>query len=287
MNFKIVLQLSILALLTTGCVHTTVKVVDEQGKPVEGALVITEQPKYIMQSWKLYAYFTDKNGKAKITTDSGQVFSKTYHPLINKHLPETVNLYSVKRNKTENIKKESTLIEYDPKGEKKAYAIPLNSCKDVQLTFYPQRSEFIVKSKQKSLIESKSFYFATGDIGQRHSMLKSKYSRLDFYCKNGNSFNKNSIALKAIQLFPIGKFKVIKTHVDNISLDTPLEPQKIELANKNSFYIRELTPSHKPEVSTSKNFKEKLKGFNEQMVGGNQYTQELFDYLLRAVELSE
>jgi hypothetical protein len=86
---------------------------------------------------------------------------------------------------------------------------------------------------------------------------------------------------------PRAKFSVVTMSVANVSLDRPLEPQKIELANENNFYVRELTTSNKPKVSTSKNFKEKIKGFNEQMVGGNQYTQELFDYVLKAVELLE
>ena len=101
MQLKSVLLLSILVFLFTGCVHTTLKVVDEQGKPIEGALVITEQPKYVMQSWKLYAYFTDKNGNAKIATDYGQVFSKNYYPVINKHLPKILKLYKVKKSQTD------------------------------------------------------------------------------------------------------------------------------------------------------------------------------------------
>ena len=279
--------LILMVLFFSACSTKTITVVNEQGKPVEGALVITQQQRYIMQPWKLYAYFTDENGKTKVATNYGQVFSKGNHPLIDKHLPETVKLYRVKKAKTKNIKKESTVINHDLKGEKQAYAIPFNSCKDVNLTFYPRGSEFIVQSKRNNLIESKSFYFATGDISQKRSMLKSSYQRLDFYCQEGNSFNKNSITFEVIQHFPIGKFRVIKTQVANVSLDTPLEPSKVEEAKERSFYARKLTASSKPTVSTSKNFKEKLKGFNEQIAGGNQYTKKLFDYVLRAVELSE
>ena len=75
--------------------------------------------------------------------------------------------------------------------------------------------------------------------------------------------------------------------LENISLDTYIEPSTIEPMNKHTFYIRSLSKEHKPSISADKNIREKLKNFNKELPEGNEHTQALFDYVLKAVELDK
>jgi len=273
-----------LFLLMTGCVPSTIKVVDEQGNPISGALVITEQPRYILQSWELDAQFSDAKGEAKIATDYGSIFSKLYHPIINTYLPSVTTLYKVDK-ETLNVKQKSFFIPYEI--GKKVYTIPLSTCPNIQVELIPHSSKFVVSSQRNILIESQSFYFKTGEKGKKVSSLNSTYPIFSFYCQNPKGFSKIGLKLNTLALYPVPKWSVDIKEIKEVSLSTVIKP-KVKTAESNSFYfMRKLSSEYKPKVYTSPNIKERLKGFNDEIVGGNIYTQELFDYVLRADELSK
>lgn len=289
---KTLLGLGLLSLLIfTGCSNKQVKVVDENGKAVQGALVISEQQKYIMQSWKLSAHFTDKEGKADVVSDRGYVFSKAHHILVDNYLKETIKLYSLGHKKTIGIKEKTITLIDDLDNRKKTQRVPLSICKDSTVSFSPSNATFIVNSKTKSLIPSTKFYFEKGNASDKHSQLISTYGRLAFYCQNKNKFNK--IYLKFLGIRPILSERrklLMPIHVsslENTSLDTYIEPSVIEPMNKDTFYIRSLSKKNKPSISADKNINEKLKNFNKELPEGNEHTQALFDYVLRAVELDK
>jgi hypothetical protein len=268
----------------TGCIPSAIKLVDEQGNPISGALVVTEQSVYIMQPWKLDAHFSDAKGEVKIATDSGSVFSESYHPLINAHLNRVTTLYKVDK-ETLNIKQKSFFVPYEM--GKKLYAVPLSVCQNVQVKLIPHESKFVVSSQGNTLIESQNFYFKKGEMGKKVSSLTSTYPMLSFYCQSPKGFSKVGLKLNTITHQPVPKWSVDIKEIKGVSLSTIIKP-KVRTAEKDSFYmIRELTPESKPKVSTSPNIKERLKGFNDKIVGGNIYTQELFDYVLQADALSK
>jgi len=282
-KMKELLTLSLL-LLMTGCIPSAIKLVDEQGNPVSGALVVTEQSVYIMQPWKLDAHFSDSKGEVKIATDSGSVFSESYYPLINTHLNRVTTLYKVDK-ETLNVKQKSFFVPYEV--GKKVYTIPLSVCQNVQVKLIPHRSQFVVSSQGNTLIETQGFYFKKGEMGKMVSSLTSTYPTLSFYCQSPKGFSKVGLKLNTITHYPVAKWSVGIKEIKDVSLSTIIGPE-VRPAEKDSFYmIRELTPNSKPKVSTSPNIKERLKGFNDKIVGGNIYTQELFDYVLQADAFSK
>jgi hypothetical protein len=65
-----------------GCASKTIQVVDNEGNPVKGALVISEQSPDIMQSWKLGVSITDEKGEAVVVHNRGHIFNPGYFPVI-------------------------------------------------------------------------------------------------------------------------------------------------------------------------------------------------------------
>jgi len=288
---KILLKLGLLSLLIfTGCSNKQIKVVDENGKAIQGALVISEQPKYIMQSWKLSSHFTDKEGKAEVVSDRGYVFSKSHHIRNKGYLKDKTTLYSLGKPKTKGIKTKTIKIIDDLNNRKKVHVYPLNTCQGVTISFYPQSGTFIANSKSKNLIPSSKFYFEKGDIKNRATQLKSSYSELSFYCENSKNFSKIVLNVGVKPIFNEKRKMQIfinLTYLENISLDTYIEPTEVRPITRNAFYIRNLSQKDKPSVSADKDIAEKLKGFNKKLPEGNEHTQALFDYVLRAVELDK
>jgi len=80
MNRIVLILLVSIALV--GCASKTIQIVDGEGMPIEGALVISEQHPYIMQSWKLAVYVTDEKGEAVVVHDRGHIFKPGYFPVI-------------------------------------------------------------------------------------------------------------------------------------------------------------------------------------------------------------
>ena len=255
-------------------------------------MVIAEQPTYILQPWKLSAHFTDKDGKADIASSNGHVFSKSHHILLNGLGKETVKLYSLGKPKTKGIEEKTITIVDDLNNRKMTHTILLPICQDTNISFYPQNATFIAHSKTNNLIKSSKFYFEKGNITEKTSQIKSSSNALVFYCQNKKNFNKVSLEQVYMQLIPNEKRKLLITvqikSLKNITLDTYIEPTKIQESYENAFWsIQPLSPKHKPSVEVDKDIKEKLKNFNKQLPEGNEHTQVLFDYVLRAVELSE
>lgn len=255
-------------------------------------MVIAEQPTYILQPWKLSAHFTDKDGKADIASTNGYVFSKSHHILLNGLGKETVKLYSLGKPKTKGIKERTVTIVDDLNNRKMIQTIPLPICQDTNISFYPQTATFIANSKTNNLIKSSKFYFEKGNMTEKNSQLKSRYGELVFYCQNQNNINKVSLAQVHMQPIPNEKRKLLitikVTSLKNITLDTYIEPTKIQETYEEVLWsTQSLSAKNKPSVDVDKDIKEKLKNFNKQLPEGNEHTQALFDYVLRAVELNE
>ena len=254
-------------------------------------MVIAEQPSYIFTPWKLSAHFTDQEGKADIASDNGHVFSKSHHILLNGLEKETVKLYSLGKPKTKGIKEKTISIVDDLNNRKMTHAIFLPICKDTNISFYPQNGTFLANSENENLIRSSKFHFEKGNIAEKSSQLKSLYGELVFYCQTNNNFNKVSLKQLSLQPIPNQKRKLLITikitSLKNTTLDTYIEPTQIKKIDEKTFRTRPLSEKYKPSIKTDKDIKEKLKNFNKELPEGNEHTQVLFDYVLRAVELNE
>lgn len=194
----------ILALLT-GCTPKTIKVVDAQGNPVAGALVISEQEPYILQPWKLGVYITDKNGEAKVVSARGHIFKPGYFPVINaselhdeilwqpqSYFSSTTPIYPIDREDVIPVNTSVYITEHPV--SKDVYAVPIKVCPTVRVTYHIADTQLTAKSDTPELRLSPRFHFAGAADNMKTSELTAE-NNLAFYCKHNEELYKVGVSV--------------------------------------------------------------------------------------------
>ncbi len=285
---KQILLLSFI-LLAAGCATKTIKVVDAQGKAVKGALVVSEELPYIMQSWKLAAYITDNKGEAKIVSNRGHIFKSGYFPVIdsselqNSYLWKAPSLFSntiiiypikLKQKTTVNISSHITM-ETNKDGN---FDIPLEACNKIRVTYNVNTSRLKAQSKKVGFLSSKRFYFVGPDTSQEVSTID-RENNLAFYCNENNGLYKVgvSVAAKVWQKgIPRHKLTIFSAKVSNIN--EYIQPV-IKCASSEDIRIFRSSRKVKPDMYISSNLKESINEYRSTIPCPNAYTGDLIDYI--------
>ena len=134
-------------LLLFGCSHPTavIRVVDPQGNPIVGALVVSEEAPYILNPWRLSVFLSDDQGRAEMLVGTnGHIFKPGYYPVINavsgdsyppghsSFFAQTVVLYPLKRDQVIPVMTNSYVTNEPHEGDRKVgddeFLIPLGVC---------------------------------------------------------------------------------------------------------------------------------------------------------------
>lgn len=271
----------ILALLTLyACGVSTIQIVDNNGTPVEGALVLSEIPPFI----KVAIGITDKRGKTRYVADDGMIFKQGYYPLIGRSelpnrfawhkegLKAVTTLYPIKVQ--ENIAvSEQKYIMHNPNADG-LYDLPLAVCNIQQLSYDVETFNFRVISAQKDLLASERFYFVGAKSNRRVSHIEQK-NHLAFYCMQGDALYKVGVMNsggKASAVVPQYIF-ILTAKVD--SPDAYLQPP-VKCLSKYGARIGVYFSSN-TKLYLSEKLAEKLDYYRNNIPCTNTYTDKMFD----------
>lgn len=277
----------ILALLT-GCTPKTIKVVDTQGNPVAGALVISEQEPYILQPWKLGVYITDKNGEAKVVSGRGHIFKPGYFPVINaselrdeilwqpqSYFSATTTIYPI--NAEEIIPVDTSVYITEHPIRKDVYAIPIKVCQTVRVTYDIVSDQLTAGSDTAELLASQRFYFAGATDGRKTSELTAE-NNIAFYCNHNEELYKIGVSVASKvwnQDVPVHRLTLFTAKV--FSEKAYLQPEVKCLAGKHMVSGQYRTG--KPRVFHSPNIRNEITSFRDTIPCANQSFSNLLQYI--------
>ena len=279
---------TLIALLCSACT-TTITVVDNTGKPVEDALVVSEQYPFILQSWKYAAFMTNQEGKAEIVSNRGNIFKESFYPIIDASelkstllwsapsmFSSTVVLYPIKNpdNNFTNIRQYTVIQE----GDKNKYKIPLNVCSKIDVTYDLSNSFITVTTDDKVLIPSKRYYFENGELNNATKVISGTNS-ISFYCNNDGGFQKVGLATASKVAYKgVWNHKLSIFEASNITLNTYIEPP-IKCASEKNMRIASIDSVNKPKAITSNNLKLKIKKLKGKLPCNNKQIDKLLNYI--------
>ena len=242
-----------------GCTTKTVKIIDLNGGPIEGALVLSEQHPYIFTPWIVSITSTDNTGKAYSADRTfASVFKNGYHPIV-----EGTDLTGALYPRT-NIPKGGSVhpllndlyypnffgrsplegnitlypivspgsIQYSIKAEdysinsKLKINLETKECPGVEVEYYPPDILFLVKSDTSELFESSRFFFSGSQSDIPVKTISGKLF-VSFYCINrGTEIYKIGWAVNHMKsYYGEGKHTLIKISSRLVSMNQYIEPK--------------------------------------------------------------
>lgn len=277
-----------------GCSSTrTIKVVDNKGMPVKEALVISEQPPFIGQPWKLGVYFTDDKGGAKIVANRGSIFKPGYFPVIGgselsnevlwssySNFSQVTPIYPIEKDK-KTIVSTRTHRTVNP-IQKDVFVVPIGVCASKRV-FYNTKSSIIkVSSTNADILLSERFYFA--GAGDSKVSVAERENNIAFYCNEGNSLYKVGVSVSA-KVWVKGDIPRHKLTIFTVvvpSTETYLQPEVKCLGSKNKTPDIRMVGKYgdkRPKLFLSPAVKSRLSNVKDQLPCANKHTRELFNYI--------
>lgn len=230
--------------VVSGCAAKTIRVVDPEGNPISGALVISEHPPYIGTKWKLAVGTTDVDGFVKSVNNRGTIIAPGYYPVIESNDIGTSENWSARAH----LRRNTTLFPIRPDSprrdsvrtidawsakDKKTYKFAGLPCDDVYVEYGFASSSIRVTSDSK-LTPSDRFYF----LGPSKAAVGKKLERegfISFYCSQSGSINKIGIdATSRIWMRGNPRHTLTVYEAENIDFTDYIQPS-IGCVTKDSF----------------------------------------------------
>ena len=237
-------------------------VVDEKGKAVEGALVVSEEHPFILQSKKLGVYLTNKKGEARIVGPNGHIFKPGYYPIVNgselahgllwkthpRHSKE-IPIYPI-------VSDQKTPVSISSYFTRKAdiegvYHIPIDVCRTTRVTYSIANSILKAESDNLELLPSNRFFFLPPDSYKKVLKIE-KENNLAFYCEDKSGLYKLGVSVSEKiwnQGNPAHKLTIFLARIS--SLKEYIQPN-IKCASRE--YTKMLESDTKPNLYISHNF---------------------------------
>lgn len=283
----------ILALLMLyACGVSTIQIVDNNGTPVEGALVLSEIPPFMFRTNKVAIGITDKRGKTRYVADDGMIFKQGYYPLIGrselpnrfawhkKGLKAVTTLYPIKAQENIAVSAQK-YITHNPNADG-LYDLPLAVCNIQQLSYDVETFNLRVVSAQKDLLASERFYFVGAKNNRRVSHIEQK-NHLAFYCMQGEVLYKVGV-MSGDKVSIIGEPQhvlfILTAKVD--SPDAYLQPP-VKCLSKYGARIGVYFSSN-TKLYLSEKLAEKLDYYRNNIPCTNTYTDKMFDDIRKILE---
>ncbi len=276
----------------TGCsTNESIKVVDPEGNPIKGALVISEQIRYIAQPWVLGVYITGAKGEARVASDRGFIFKPGYFPIINASelsdelsweapslFSKTTKMYPIKIDNNIPVQTSSYTISSPIKED--LFAIPTEVCGAIDVTYNLKDSHLNARSNNTDLIASRRFFFASGSNKQKVSIVEQE-NNIAFYCDDdGETFKVGiSVSEKAGGSGkPAHKFTIFTANVP--STESYLQPNiKCMTREDVSNSIFGKYGDSSPKLLISKHLKDNIGTFKETIPCANEHSTKLLNYI--------
>ncbi|MGF1767082.1 hypothetical protein L4D06_06815 [Enterovibrio makurazakiensis] len=293
---RIVLTL-LASIVLVGCASKTIRIVDGGGKPIEGALVISEQLPYIFQSWKLGVYVTDEKGEAVVVNDRGQIFRSGYFPVIEASeltdgiLWEAPSFFS-KRTPIYPIQRDEKILvntsTYNTVNpiDSGVFFIPVSVCTSKFVSYNIDNSRIRVRSNDADIILSERFYFIGAEELNKVSEAE-RENNISFYCSEPDGLYKVGISVSEKvwrKGVPDHKITIFSAKVP--STEIYLQPE-VKCANAEN--VRMITfgkyRDKKPDLYLSAGVADKLRAMRRQIPCSNENTDKILNYLVRIIKI--
>ena len=285
------LWLFVLLLACVSCASTWVKIVDIEGRPVEGAVVVSEKGPYILQRWKYAAVVTNRAGVAKVVDGEGYVFHEDYHPIIDgseldsglywsapAKFKQKTTIYRIKAPGTSPVQmSDHTVVQ---EGDQHVYEVPIASCNDARVTYNIETSELIASSHRKNLIASKRFYFERGDRAKRVGQV-SGTNNVAFYCESQNGLSKIGVAARwKGATRGVWKHNLVILEAHALTTETYLEPRIKCLDESKLTGIRGTASGLYPKMYVSDNLEQRIAALRRGVKCFDSSADRLFVYIV-------
>lgn len=200
--------LFILILLSAfGCATKTIRVVDAEGKPVAGVLVLSQQLPYILQPWTIGAYETDEDGKAEVVSSSGYILKPGYFPVIDGNEVGNAFLWSRPSDfssvttifpivDNDLIKVEQSVYVTDVPISKNTFRVPVQICGLTKVEYNTEDSNITIQSDDQNIVPSERFFFVGASGVGEFSSLRQE-NDVSFYCQDKESLYKVGISVSS------------------------------------------------------------------------------------------
>ncbi len=284
-------------LLLFGCSHPTgvIRIVDPQGNPIVGALVVSEEAPYILNPWRLSVFLSDDQGRAEMLVGTdGHIFKPGYYPVINavsgdsyppvhsSFFAPTVVLYPLKRDQVIPVMTNSYVTNEPHEGDRKVgddeFLIPLGVCPALHVTYNPTSRRLRVQSPVPDLLASNGFYFVGPAGSDPTAVVEGDYA-LAFYCTASQRSYKVGVRV-ARQAWhknvPHHRLQINAAQV--LSPGAYLQPEIGCLTALDTKLVG-LYKEGKPELYRSPGVKERIDQFRETIPCANEYSTQLIEYL--------
>ena len=287
---RIVLTL-LVSIVLVGCASKTIRIVDGEGMPIEGALVISEQHPYILQAWKLGVYVTDKNGEAVVVNNRGHIFRSGYFPVIEaselsdgvlwqppSYFSKNTPIYPIQTDE-KTVVTTSTYNTVNP-VENGIFIIPISVCTSKVVSYNIDNSRLKVRSNEADIILSERFYFVGADVLRKVSEAKRENS-ISFYCSEAESLYKVGVSVSEKvwrKGVPDHKLTIFFAKVP--STETYLQPE-VKCANYENVRMSTFGKyrDEKPDLYLSVGVVDKLSSMKRLIPCSNENTDQILNYL--------
>lgn len=292
---RIVLTL-LASIVLVGCASKTIRIVDGEGKPIEGALVISEQHPYIFQSWKLGVYVTDEKGEAVVVNDRGHIFRSGYFPVIEaselsdgilwqapSFFSKRTPIYPIQTDEKIHVNS-STYNTVNP-TDNGVFVIPVSVCTSKNVSYNIDNSRIKVRSNEADIILSERFYFVGAE--ELEKVLEAeRENSISFYCSEPDGLYKVGVSVSEKvwrKGVPDHKLTIFFAKVP--STETYLQP---EVKCANSENVRMISfgkyRDEKPDLYLSVGVADKLRTMRRKIPCSNENTDQILNYLERIIK---
>jgi len=281
----------LVSIVLIGCASKTIQVVDDDGNPVKGALVISEQFPFIMQSWKLGVYITDDKGEAVVVHNRGHIFKPGYFPVINaselndgilwapySYFSKLTPVYPIKKGKKITIS--TTVYNTVNPVKKGVFIIPIDVCASKTVSYNVENSRLKVISGDTDIMLSQRFYYVGENDNKKVSEAESE-NNISFYCNEGSKLYKVGVSVSE-KVWRVGvpdhKLTIFTAKVP--STETYLQPG-IKCADSENVRMSTFGKyrDRQPDLYLSPDVKDKLSVIKGQVPCSNESTDKIFNYL--------
>jgi len=272
-----------------GCATKTIKIIDEKGLPVEGALVVSEELPFILQSWKIGAYVSDKNGKVKVVSYRGHIFKPGFYPVIDSselddsylweaptYFSNTTPIYPISKNS--NIPIEVSTYFTIEESDKGRFDIPIEVCGTIKVKYAVEGSKLSATSHRNEILESNRFHFVGPATNAKKSILE-KENNLSFYCEDSKGLHKLGVSVSGKvwkKGIPNHSLTIFTANIE--SINTYLVPA-VKCGTNENIRIHEKYMESAPKLYVSPGVKAKLEEYKSAIPCANKHTRELFEYV--------